>query len=218
MRYGISYLGKYLGELDILEEFRKRVEKERTSRIFCKVKCFCGKEFECLLKSVKNGNTKSCGCLNRKILKEKATKHGDTDPITKKPSPELSVFYGMKKRCVNSNQKCFNLYGGRGVEFRFSSFQEFINEVGRRPTKNHSIDRIDPNGHYEKGNVRWATLEEQSRNKRRSVYLSLKGERLHLIEACQKYNIPCYRYYNGKKLGHSLNQIFNIKEESCVLA
>lgn len=72
----------------------------------------------------------------------------------------------IKQRCTDENHPKFPIYGSRGIEVRFSSFEEFARHVGFRPTSGHSIDRIDVDGHYEHGNLRWATASEQARNRR----------------------------------------------------
>jgi hypothetical protein len=69
-----------------------------------------------------------------------------------------------KRRCKNG--KDFANYGGRGIEFRFTGFEQFYAELGPRPSPEHSLDRIDNDGHYEPGNVRWATQSQQQKNKR----------------------------------------------------
>lgn len=73
---------------------------------------------------------------------------------------------GAKTRCLNPKGKCYANYGGRGIEYRFTSYAAFLAELGPRPSKKHSIDRIRNDGHYEVGNVRWATKQEQGFNKR----------------------------------------------------
>jgi hypothetical protein len=79
---------------------------------------------------------------------------------------ESRAYERAKYRCRNRNYRRFDCYGGRGIEFRFHSFAEFFAELGPRPTRRHSVDRIDVNGHYEPGNVRWATPKQQANNKR----------------------------------------------------
>jgi len=81
-------------------------------------------------------------------------------------TPEYNAFYHARSRCRYPQDANFALYGGRGIEFRFDCFDEFMDAVGPRPTPKHSLDRIDNNGHYERGNVRWATQSEQCRNRR----------------------------------------------------
>src|SRR6267143_733283 len=80
---------------------------------------------------------------------------------------EYLAFQNAKYRCTNPDNNSYENYGGRGIEFRFSSFAEFFAEVGSRPSPEHSIDRFpDNDGHYEKGNVRWATIHQQLNNRR----------------------------------------------------
>jgi len=86
-----------------------------------------------------------------------------------KPPPEYIAWQRMKDRCLNKNCPDYHRYGGRGIKV-FSGWVNdpvaFINYVGPRPSPKHSIDRIDNNLGYEPGNVRWATMREQSRNQR----------------------------------------------------
>ena len=91
-------------------------------------------------------------------------------------SAEYNIYADAKRRCVNPKRDRYEDYGGRGIEFRFTSFREFIAHIGLRPSAKHSLDRIDNNGHYEIGNVRWATRAEQTRNTRQNQRLTYKGE------------------------------------------
>jgi hypothetical protein len=89
--------------------------------------------------------------------------HDDSGKYT----PEYRAYMNAKTRCENPNDtKRWNLYGGRGIKFKFKSIEEFLNHVGPKPTPQHMLDRIDSNGHYEIGNVRWATVHEQMLNRR----------------------------------------------------
>lgn len=80
-------------------------------------------------------------------------------------TPEYQACYSAKHRCENENNPCYDLYGGRGIEFKFTSFEDFIAELGRRPP-GMSLDRINNDGHYESGNIRWATASQQQKNRR----------------------------------------------------
>lgn len=82
-------------------------------------------------------------------------------------NPERIAYAQAKARCTNPRHRAWKDYGGRGVEFRFRSFRQFIRLLGPRPSRRHSLDRIDNDGHYEPGNVRWATPRQQARNRRR---------------------------------------------------
>jgi hypothetical protein len=88
---------------------------------------------------------------------------------------EYAAYSRANHRCRNPENAAYVHYGGRGIEFRFQSFSEFANEMGPRPSSKHSLDRIDVNGHYEAGNVRWATASEQQRNRTNNRLLTMDG-------------------------------------------
>lgn len=79
---------------------------------------------------------------------------------------EYRAYAGAIRRCTDPDDKAWENYGGRGIMFLFVSFEEFFHELGRKPTPQHSLDRIENDGHYEPGNVRWATAKEQRANQR----------------------------------------------------
>jgi hypothetical protein len=93
----------------------------------------------------------------------------------------------VKSRCYCVTDHKYSIYGGRGIRMYSiwkNSFQEFYTYIGDPPSPKHSIDRIDNNGDYIPGNIRWATVEEQARNKRSNLYVVLWGTKYCLKQAC----------------------------------
>jgi hypothetical protein len=88
---------------------------------------------------------------------------------------EHKAYFDARYRCENPNNNVFKYYGGRGIKFLFTSFDQFFAELGSKPTPQHSLDRIENDGNYEPGNVRWATKQQQSRNQRHGNQLPLES-------------------------------------------
>jgi hypothetical protein len=106
-----------------------------------------------------------------------------------KCTPEYTSYASAKQRCTDQNCEKYPIYGGRGIKFLFINFEQFFAELGLKP-KGMSLDRIDTNGNYESGNVRWATASEQQLTKRRYG----KGYCWHKIQ--KKW--VAYIYVKGK--------------------
>jgi len=192
----------------ILEQYRGRDGAGHT-RTKVKAQCSCGNIFHCELRCVIRGNTTSCGCRRKATLRRIKTKHGEfTESGWTK---ELRAYYAMRKRCTNPNEPGYHNYGGRGIECRISSFAEFLACVGRAPTKGHSVDRIDVNGHYEVGNLRWATASEQARNTRKTLRACINGEERTVQDWCSFFKIPMYQFFNRRRLGWRMEEIFNLE-------
>lgn len=132
--------------------------------------CACGVRKVILAYNVKTGNTISCGCHHRTVSAAQGllnSTHGNCKGGAL--SAEYRTWQRMKDRCGNPGATGFENYGGRGIivcERWLNSFQNFLDDMGCKPSANHSIDRINNNGNYEPSNCQWATKSEQSRNQR----------------------------------------------------
>lgn len=133
--------------------------------------CDCGNYLVTSIAGLRKGETQSCGCSHKEHHYQK---HGESTRT--RMSPEYMAYHAAKGRALNPNAKNAHNYIGRGIEFRFTSFEEFLEHVGRKPTPQHSLERINNDGHYEIGNVRWATQTEQMRNQRTNIMLTINGQ------------------------------------------
>lgn len=122
-------------------------------------KCDCGKRVLTSKHSIVSGRAKTCVDCGRKVRAKKITKHGLSR------SNEFYRFYQAKQRCQNHKSQQYYNYGGRGIKWLFNSYEEIYAELGPCP-KGKSLDRKHNDGHYEPGNVRWATPREQQLNRR----------------------------------------------------
>jgi hypothetical protein len=162
-----------------------RFSEERKSGGVCWVcECDCGKEIIVSANSLATGNTVSCGCYNLDKIKERQTKHGhSSNGII---SPEFRTYRNMKMRCYDTKNKSYKNYGGRGIKICdrwLESFENFLQDMGLRPSPNHSIDRFPNNdGDYEPGNCRWATRYQQGRGRTDNEWREFEGKRMILTD------------------------------------
>lgn len=161
-------------------------EKTKTNNITMWVcQCKCGVIKNVNKSNLLSGRQTSCGCENRRKAKEGMTTHG----LSKERI--YRIWAGMISRCYNHKVEHYSDYGGRGIqvsdEWR-NDFMNFYNDMMPTYDKLLTIDRIEVNGNYCKENCRWATMKEQSRNRRNSLYLTIDGETKHAKEWAEQYN------------------------------
>jgi hypothetical protein len=126
-------------------------------------------------------------------------KHGLTVGNTR--TAEYSAYQNARQRCTNPRAVNYSYYGGRGIEFRFTSFDEFYEALGPRPSAQHGIERVDNERHYEQGKVRWATRVEQQNNVRRNSLLTANGESHTQAEWARRSGIRAATLIRRRKLG-----------------
>lgn len=204
LKQSLNLVGETYGRLVVLEKVDPYISPDgkKASKWLCK--CSCGTEVEVVGNHLRKGNTQSCGCLREERLKDKCITHG----LSK--SKEYKTWSGMKKRCYNINAEDYSYYGGRGITICpewINDFPAFYNYVGKAPSPNHSIDRIDENGNYEPGNVEWSTSQIQALRRREifknntsgckgvawhkrtnkwQAYITIKGKRTNLGSYIEK--------------------------------
>lgn len=167
---GFNYLGNKPLQL-AGKTFGKWIVLERVFNgkrgTYWKCKCACGKVFDIFGPELKRGKTSKCRfCAARGA----SLVHGQG--TRGKITPEYNSWSQMKTRCLNPNDKRYSDYGGRGIKVCqewTDSFEAFFKYIGEKPSKSHSLDRINNNGNYEPGNVQWATPLEQASNRRKRV-------------------------------------------------
>lgn len=176
-------------------------------KVLCR--CSCGAEKRVNKYNLLSGKSTSCGCLAGPL---RARTHGFSSV------PEYQIWKAMKARCLNPNHKNYAEYGGRGIavcERWLNSFESFYADMGERPSKRHSIDRVDTNEGYSPGNCRWATQVEQTRNTRRSSSVTHKGETKTVAEWAESTGIKSTTLYKRVLAGWPADRIIETPARSC---
>lgn len=162
-------------------------------RQMLRCRCKCGTETLVRPYRFAKGDAWSCGCHASERAAARNYRHGSRD------TPEYRVWTGMIGRCHNPKNKSFPRYGGRGIavcdRWR-DSFQDFLRDVGPRPSPSHSIDRIDNSRGYEPGNCRWATARTQTNNRGVTLLVTLDGETRPLAEWCEARGLNYYTVWS----------------------
>lgn len=171
----IDLTGEKIGRLTII----KRIGTNKGGRPIWLCQCDCGNTANVSSHELRNGDTKSCGCLQKEqIIKAKSIHNGCKDRLYR-------IWRAMKERCKNPNNKDYHAYGGRGIEVcdewinDYAAFREWALANGydeNAPFGECTIDRINVNKNYEPSNCRWADASTQSSNRR--PWKKKKGENI----------------------------------------
>jgi len=201
----IDHTNKSFGLLTVLSYSHKYRRKHYWNCL-----CKCGIISKVETSSFVIGKTKSCGCLKKKG-KEKLTTHA------KSHLSEYHIWQSIKARCLNKTNHAFHQYGGRGIticqEWKMS-FLNFYNDMGPRPSPDHSIDRINNMKGYTRSNCRWADQRQQCRNKRTNLVITHDKRTLCAKEWAELLNIPYKRLW--RRLRHGWTFEDAISEETFV--
>lgn len=159
--------------------------------------CDCGNTCAVASVSLKSGNTKSCGCLRRKVSGDRMRTHG-----LRKTGDTYGVWSSMMTRCYNKNRKAYKDYGGRGIKVcdRWHDFSNFNSDMGERPY-GFTLERVSNDGDYGPDNCRWASYGEQANNRRNTINLTVCGVTRTLSRWAEilnvKYSTLWYRLSKG---------------------
>jgi len=150
---------------------------------FCK--CECGNETCVDQFKLKQGIIKSCGCHKNKL--KGLSKH-----------PQYNTYIHLIDRCYNNKSEKYKNYGARGItvcDRWLNSFENFLEDMGEKPTSLHSLDRINVDGNYEPSNCKWSTEKEQQNNRTNNQRITYKNETKNLIQWCEDLNLTYAKIY-----------------------
>lgn len=171
--------GRTFGRLTVIE-----CVGTRDNRAMWKCLCSCGRIAVVSGKCLRR-DTKSCGCLMRETTIKRSTTHGLSG------TREFRIYYLMIQRCENPNNESYPYYGGRGIKIckRWrDSLEAFVSDMGPCPD-GLSINRVNNDGDYEPNNCKWATVDEQAKNKSSTRFVTFRGETLCLKDMARRYGI-----------------------------
>lgn len=173
-------IGQRFGRLTVIAEAPRKPTSRHLRRWVCS--CDCGGSTVSFTHTLKRGRAKSCGCL--RIEKLVSVNRLDDKPAhNMSKSATYRTWCSIKQRCLNPNNSRWMSYGGAGITIcdRWrDSFDAFYEDMGDRPSRDHSIDRIDNGKGYSPDNCRWATRSEQQINsgKKGQIYVQIGGRKM----------------------------------------
>lgn len=202
----IDLTGKSFGRLIVI----KRSYLMRSVKPLWECLCQCGKTTFVRGSDLKNGKTRSCGCLKDELVSIRFSKH------KRKFTTEYNIWRTIKDRCLNPNNKSYKNYGGRGIticsEWK-DSFETFYSDMGDRP-KGFQIDRINNNEGYFADNCKWLSPSENCRNKRNNSYVLVNGFLITKAEASERAVVSDGVFRRRLDLGWDIDRALNTQLKS----
>ena len=178
------YIGQTIDQITIKEKI------QHNRRTAYKCLCSCGKE---TIKVSSQLSKSICRCVDCGNIASGESRRAYSFEF--QGTQEYRAWSNMKNRCTNPNYELYHRYGGRGIKVCdewFNSFETFLKDMGKKPSKEHSIDRINNDLGYNKENCKWATKEEQANNTKNTMLLTIDNETKTLTDWCKMYKVPKY--------------------------
>ncbi len=198
--------GKKFGTYTVIKFVDKNPNGNPASRFLCR--CNCGVERVLTASHLNSGKIQSCGCLTNALISEKNSTHGDTQGGIR--TKEYRTWKAIKDRCYLKSCKSYRIYGGLGISMCarwLNSFENFLSDVGRAPSKSSSIERKNNFGNYEKSNCIWSTPKLQARNRRTNIMLTHAGKTQCLLDWSVELKIKRWTLTRRIKSGRTIAQI-----------
>jgi hypothetical protein len=211
---GVNLVGKVFGRMTVLS--REKGAAGGKTAYLCR--CECGVCKTVLGRYLQTGQTVSCGCFGRERAAARCrarARHGDTG------AAEYEAWLSMRDRCERASHPAYARYGGRGIRVcaRWGDYACFLEDMGRRPSAKHSLDRINNDGNYSCGrcgecreggqtlNCRWATSRQQNRNRSDNRTLTHGGESLTVAEWVERSGLNNVTFRARLRAGWPLEKI-----------
>jgi hypothetical protein len=199
----IDLNGKRFGQLKVLEA----AGKDAWGQIRWRLLCDCGREHFAVGGKLRRGEVKSCGCAKPAMCAAANVTHGAS--ARGRMTSEYHTWQDMIYRCENPRATQYKDWGGRGIKVSPDwrhDFARFLADMGPRPSPKHTIERLDNDGNYEKGNCCWATRAVQGRNKRNLRMLTVGGTTMPLIAWSEKTGLSSSLILHRLSAGWSVQQ------------
>lgn len=193
----LDLIGETFGQLTVVGDAGRHHGNGGGSVWVCL--CSCGSTVNVRSIHLRSGHTKSCGCLA-------TTQNGLSN------HPLYGTWIQMLHRCLNPKHDSYDRYGGRGIKVceRWRNFENFLTDVGDRPSSKHQIDRKDNDGDYEPGNWRWALPVTQARNTSTNRWVTVRGQRMVLVAAAELFGIPYWTIHARLRRGWTEEQALGL--------
>lgn len=214
----MDIVGKKFGRLYVTNNFERRKNKY-SSRIYWLCKCDCGNETFSHSSELIRGHKKSCGCLQKDVVKQRQTKSGLGNTRIYK------IWIGMKQRCNNPNNSAWEHYGGRGIKVcvewlgEHEGFLAFYKwSINNGYSDELTIEIINVDGNYSPDNCKWETWGAQRLNRKNTVKIPYLGKDTPLKTVCEILGVNYFTALSRYKKGYSVDEILSlekIKRISC---